>query len=294
MGRCFSYLDLSRRRERSVAIEFDARAAGARRLKDKVCVVTGAGQGIGRATAKRLGAEGGKIVVADRIDTSATETVTELRDHGVDATKALFDLRTFAGAQDLITQAQATYGRIDVLVNNVGGTIWIKPYHLYTEDEVKLEIERSLFPTLWCCLAVLPIMINQNFGSIVNVGSQSTRGLYRLPYATSKGGILALTRVLAMEYGRHGIRVNTVAPGGTEIHDRKTPRQFIEPGLMADDDASAEAEGYRREMAEDIRNQQALKRRGLPEEQAAAIAFLASDDASFITGQVINCSGGQS
>jgi dihydroxycyclohexadiene carboxylate dehydrogenase len=259
-----------------------------------VCVVTGAGQGIGRAAAKRLGTESGKIVVADRVDASATETVTELRDHGVDATKALFDLRTFAGAQDLITQAQATYGRIDVLVNNVGGTIWIKPYHLYTEDEVKLEIERSLFPTLWCCLAVLPIMINQNSGSIVNVGSQSTRGLYRLPYATSKGGILALTKVLAMEYGRHGIRVNTVAPGGTEIHDRKTPRQFIEPGLMADDGAGAEAKDYRREMAEDIRNQQALKRRGLPEEQAAAIAFLASDDASFITGQVINCSGGQS
>jgi dihydroxycyclohexadiene carboxylate dehydrogenase len=278
--------------KRNMAIEFDALAAGARRLEGKVCVVTGAGQGIGRATAKRLGAEGGKIVVADRVDASATETVTELRDHGVEATKALVDLGTFAGAQDLMTQAQATYGRIDVLVNNVGGTIWIKPYHLYTEEEVKLEIERSLFPTLWCCLAVLPIMINQKSGSIVNVGSQSTRGLYRLPYAASKGGVLALTKVLAMEYGRHGIRVNTMAPGGTEILDRKTPRQFIRPGVMADD--GAESEGYRGEMAEDIRNQQALKRRGLPEEQAAAIAFLASDDASFITGQVINCSGGQS
>jgi dihydroxycyclohexadiene carboxylate dehydrogenase len=272
--------------------ELDARAAGARRLKDKVCVVTGAGQGIGRATAKRLGTEGGKIVVADRVDASATETVTELRDHGIDAVKALVDLRTFSGAEELIAQARASYGRIDVLVNNVGGTIWIKPYHLYTEDEVKLEIERSLFPTLWCCLAALPVMISQSSGSIVNVGSQSTRGLNRLPYAASKGGILAMTKVLAMEYGRHGIRVNTVAPGGTEIHDRKTPRQFIEPGVMGDD--SAESEEFRREMAEDIRNQQALKRRGLPEEQAAAIAFLASDDASFITGQVINCSGGQS
>jgi dihydroxycyclohexadiene carboxylate dehydrogenase len=272
--------------------ELDARAAGARRLEDKVCVVTGAGQGIGRATAKRLGTEGGKIVVADRVDASATETVTELRDHGIDAVKALVDLRTFSGAEELIAQARASYGRIDVLVNNVGGTIWIKPYHLYTEDEVKLEIERSLFPTLWCCLAALPVMISQNSGSIVNVGSQSTRGLNRLPYAASKGGILAMTKVLAMEYGRHGIRVNTVAPGGTEIQDRKTPRQFIEPGVVADE--SAESEEFRREMAEDIRNQQALKRRGLPEEQAAAIAFLASDDASFITGQVINCSGGQS
>ena len=95
-----------------------------------------------------------------------------------------------------------------------------------------------------------------------------------------------------MEYGRHGIRINAMAPGGTEISDRVTPRQFIRPGITVEDDP-AEAE-YRREMAEDIRNQQALRRRGLPEEQAAAIAFLASDDSSFITGQVINCSGGQS
>ena len=135
-------------------------------------------------------------------------------------------------------------------------------------------------------------MIEQQSGSIVNVGSQSTRGLYRLPYAASKGGILALTKVLAMEYGSYGIRVNTVAAGGTEITDRVTPRQLIRPGVSADE--SPEMDRYRREMAEDIRNQQALRRRGLPEEQAAAIAFLASEDASFITGQVINCSGGQS
>jgi NAD(P)-dependent dehydrogenase (short-subunit alcohol dehydrogenase family) len=99
---------------------------------------------------------------------------------------------------------------------------------------------------------------------------------------------------LSKEYGSYGIRINTVAPGGTEITDRVTPRQFIRPGVMAADGAEAEAEDFRRQMAEDITNQQALKRRGLPDEQAAAIAFLASDDASFITGEVINCSGGQS
>jgi dihydroxycyclohexadiene carboxylate dehydrogenase len=272
--------------------ELDPRAAGARRLKDKVCIVTGAGQGIGRATARRLGQEGGKIVIADRVDTGATEAVMELRRSGVDATKTLVDVSTFAGAQELMQAAQAAYGRIDVLVNNVGGTIWIKPYHLYTEREVKLELERSLYPALWCCLAALQVMITQQSGSIVNVGSQSTRGLYRLPYAASKGGIAALTKVLAMEYGRYGIRVNTVAPGGTEITDRVTPRRLIRPGLLADE--SPGTQDYRREMATDIRNQQALRRRGLPEEQAAAIAFLASEDASFITGQVISCSGGQS
>ena len=105
---------------------------------------------------------------------------------------------------------------------------------------------------------------------------------------------MALTKVLAMEYGRYGIRVNTMAPGGTDISDRVTPRQFIGPGVTADEGPADRGRAYRREMAEDIRNQQALRRRGLPEEQAAAIAFLASDDASFITGQVINCSGGQS
>ena len=277
-----------------MAVELDARAAGARRLADKVCVVTGAGQGIGRAVARRLGQEGGRIVVADRIDTSATRTLTELREQGVDALKVLLDLSTFVGAQSLVSQILDAYGRIDVLVNNVGGTIWIKPYHLYSEEEVKLELERSLYPTLWCCLAVLPTMIKQMSGSIVNLGSQSIRGLYRAPYAASKGGILALSKVLAMEYGRYGIRVNTMSPGGTDITDRVTPRQLIRPGVTADEGDKAEAENYRREMAQDIRNQQAMQRRGLPEEQAAAIAFLASDDASFITGEVINCSGGQS
>jgi dihydroxycyclohexadiene carboxylate dehydrogenase len=277
-----------------VAIELDVRAAGALRLKDKVCIVTGAGQGIGRAAARRLGQEGGKIIVADRVDASASEATMELRDHGVEATKVLVDLSTHAGAQQLMAEAKEAYGRIDVLVNNVGGTIWIKPYHLYTEEEVKQELERSLFPTLWCCLAVLPIMMEQRSGSIVNLGSQSTRGLYRVPYATSKGGIVTLSKVLAMEYGRYGIRINTMAPGGTDITDRVTSREFIKPGVMANSIAKEAAEDYRREMAEDIRNQQALRRRGLPEEQAAAIAFLASDDASFITGQTINCSGGQS
>ncbi len=277
-----------------MADALDARAAGARRLKDKVCVVTGAGQGIGRAAARRLGQEGGKIVVADRVEEGASRTVAELQACGVEAGKVLVDLASLPGAQSLMTQTVEAYGRIDVLVNNVGGTIWIKPFHLYTEEEVKLELERSLYPTLWCCLAVLPIMMQQKSGSIVNLGSQSPRGLYRLPYATSKGGVVALTKVLAMEYGRYGIRINTVAPGGTDIADRVTPRQMLRPGVMAQDIAKEEAADFQREMAEDIRRQQALKRRGLPEEQAAAIAFLASDDASFITGQVINCSGGQS
>lgn len=260
----------------------DPKAAGARRLQGKVCVVTGAGQGIGRATAKRLGEEGGIVVVADRVEAGALQTVAELREHGVEALPAIVDVSTFDGARALMSQAQAAYGSIDVLVNNVGGTIWIKPFHLYEPAEVLLELERSLHPTLWCCLAVLPIMMEQRSGSIVNLGSQSPRGLYRLPYATSKGGVIALTKVLSMEYGSYGIRVNAVSPGSTAVSDRITPRQF------------EQADEYVAAMREDIRNQQALKRPGRPDEQAAAIAFLASDDAGFITGQTINCSGGQS
>lgn len=274
--------------------ELDPRAAGARRLKDRVCVVTGAGQGIGRAIARRLGQEGGRIVVAERVAETAAQTVEELHAHGVEAVAALVDLSTFAGAEEMIAQATAAFDRVDVLVNNVGGTIWMKPFHLYTEDEVELELERSLKPTLWGCRAVLPVMMAQGSGSIVNLGSQSVRGLFRLPYAASKGGILALTKVLAMEYGRHGIRINTVSPGGTEIPDRTTSRLSIRPGELAEDLPQDEGDRYRQEMSEDIRNQQAIRRRGLPEEQAAAVAFLASDDASFVTGDVINCSGGQS
>jgi dihydroxycyclohexadiene carboxylate dehydrogenase len=228
-----------------MAVEWDEQAAGARRLGGKVCVVTGAGQGIGRATARRLGQEGGTIVVADRIDAAAGEALAELQNHGVEAMKAVVDLGTLGGAQRLMSQALEAYGRIDVLVNNVGGTIWMKPYHLYKEEEVVLEIERSLYPTLWCCLAALPIMMAQRSGSIVNLGSQAVRGLYRVPYAASKGGILALGKVLAMEYGRYGIRVNTVSPGGTDIADRATPRLLIRPGVMADEGAKAEAENYR-------------------------------------------------
>lgn len=274
--------------------ELDPRAAGARRLKNKVCVVTGAGQGIGRAIARRLGQEGGKIVVADRVDEGATQTTEELREHDVEAIKSLVDLSTFSGAEEMVAKALEAFGRIDVLVNNVGGTIWIKPFHLYAEEEIKLELDRSLMPTLWGCRAVLPIMMEQEAGSIINIGSQSVRGLYRAPYASSKGGILALGKVLAMEYGRYGIRVNTVSPGGTDIPDRITSRLSLGDGVMAEDLAQEQADEFRGEMVADIRTQQSLHRRGVPDEHAAAVAFLASDDAGFVTGDVINCSGGQS
>lgn len=271
-----------------MAGELEPRAAGAKRLKGKVCIVTGAGQGIGRATAKRLGEEGGKIVVGERVEESASRTLNELKDHGVEAIKVLADVGKFAEAQRLMREAVNAFGRIDVLVNVVGGTIWWQPYHKYTEEQVNLELERSLYPTLWCCLAVLPIMVEQKSGSIVNISSAITRGgLWRTPYGISKGGIEAMTRALAGEYGRHGIRVNAVAPGGTAIPDRITPRLMVRPGVMAQ--PAADAQEYYKDVNDHSRN--AIQRSATPEEQASAITFLASEDASYVTGQIIYCAG---
>ncbi len=271
--------------------ELDPRAAGAQRLKGKICIVTGAGQGIGRATARRFGAEGAKIVVAERIEDSAAETVRQLAAAGVEAIKIVADLGNHADARRLMRETVAHWGRIDVLANVVGGTIWWQPFDHYSEEQIELELERSLYPTLWCCSAVLPIMVEQKSGAIVNVSSIiARRGLYRTPYAVAKGGVESLTRALSQEYGRYGIRVNAVAPGSTVVPDRVTSRLTLRPGVEGE--AVPGMEDYIREGSGggDIRRL-ALQRKGEVEEQAAAIAFLASDDASYVTGQIVDCSG---
>jgi NAD(P)-dependent dehydrogenase (short-subunit alcohol dehydrogenase family) len=267
----------------------DPRAAGGRRLNGKVCIVTGAGQGIGSATARRFGAEGGRIVVAERIEATAHATAHQLVEAGVDAIAVIADVGTYAGAQRLMHETVARWGRIDVLANVVGGTIWWQPYHRYSEEQIGLELERSLYPTLWCCSAVLPIMMAQKAGAIVNVSSGIVRGgLYRTPYAVAKGGVEAMTRTLANEYGRHGIRVNAVAPGSTAVPDRATSRLTLRPGIVAD--PAENMADYVKEGRGDL-GKIALGRQSAVEEQAAAIAFLASDDSSYITGQIIDVIG---
>ena len=267
-----------------MADELDARAAGGRRLKGKVCIVTGAGQGIGRATAKRLGQEGATVVVVDRVDEGASQTLAELREHGVEATKVLVDLAAFAGAQSLMQQTVAAHGRIDVLVNNVGGTIWAKPYQEYEEAQIEAEIRRSLFPTLWCCRAVLPAMIEQGGGAIVNVSSVATRGIHRIPYSAAKGGVNALTASLAFEHAQDGIRVNAVATGGTEAPPRVVPRNPNPP--------SDQEQAWYQGIVDQTIASSYMHRYGTIDEQVRAILFLASDEASYITGTVLPVGGG--
>jgi dihydroxycyclohexadiene carboxylate dehydrogenase len=193
------------------------------RFKGQSVIVTGAAQGIGRGVALAIAAEGGRVVLADRSEL-IHEVAAELRAMDAQAIAVTADLETYAGARSVADAAQQAFGRIDVLVNNVGGTIWAKPYQAYEPDEIETEIRRSLFPTLWCCRAVLPAMIEQRAGAIVNISSIATRGIHRIPYSAAKGGVNALTASLAFEHAEDGIRVNAVAAGGTEAPPRKVPR----------------------------------------------------------------------
>jgi dihydroxycyclohexadiene carboxylate dehydrogenase len=262
---------------RQAAMIFPGRFGG------KVAVVTGAAQGIGRTVALRLAHEGGRLALVDR--SSLVEEVRHAaKAAGADAIAIIADLQTFSGATAAMDGARARFGHIDILVNNVGGTIWAKPYAEYAEAEIEAEIRRSLFPTLWCCRAALPGMLERRTGVIVNVSSVATRGVNRVPYAAAKGGVNAITASLAMENAAHGIRVCGVAPGGTEAPPRRIPRNAEEP-------TEQERKWYS-EVVDQTISSSLMKRYGTTEEQAAAILFLASDEASYITGVTLPVAGG--
>ena len=254
-----------------------------KRFENKVCIVTGAAQGIGRGVALRLASEGGKIVMAD-FSPLVEDVLAEIMANGGEATTIQANLETHQGAKEAIDKALDTYGRIDVLVNNVGGAIWMKPFVHFSEEEIQKEISRSLFPTLWCCHAVLPTMIEQQSGTIVNVSSIATRGINRIPYSTAKGGVNAMTASLAFEYANDGIRVNAVATGGTEAPPRKIPRN-AQP-------LTANEKGWMEAVVDQTIDRSFMKRYGTIDEQVNAIAFLASDESSYITGSTIPVGGG--
>ncbi|MFS8037831.1 1,6-dihydroxycyclohexa-2,4-diene-1-carboxylate dehydrogenase [Xanthobacter sp. AM11] len=253
------------------------------RFAGKVAVVTGAAQGIGQEVARGLAAEGACVVIADRSPLLA-QTEAELAAAGGTVTAVTADLEAFSGAVAVMEAATARFGRIDILVNNVGGTIWAKPYEYYAEAEIIAEINRSLFPTLWCCRAALPVMLGQGGGVIVNVSSIATRSIHRTPYAAAKGGVNAITAALAFEYSGRGIRVVATAPGGTEAPPRRIPRNSA--------GRSAAEEAWYQEIVDQTVSSSLMKRYGTLAEQAAPILFLASDEASYITGVTLPVGGG--
>ena len=193
------------------------------RFEGKTVLVTGAAQGIGQTVARRIAAEGGEVALVDRSELVHQEAAG-IAAAGCHAIAVTADLETWEGAVAAVERAKEELGRIDVLINNVGGSIWFRPYEEYDPEAIEAEVRRSLFPTLWCCRAVLPHMIEAGSGTIVNVSSNATRGIYRVPYAAAKGGVNAITTALAMEAAPHGIRVVATAPGGTEAPERRIPR----------------------------------------------------------------------
>ena len=276
----------------------DPRACGARRFVDQVCIVTGAGQGIGRATARRLAQEGGKIVVEDLYQASVDRTLKELLDVGIEAIGFTGDVTKVGVTQDLMAKTKEVFGRIDVLVNVVGGTYANKPFEEYTIPEVEREIDRSLWSALWCCHSVLPYMLEQGKGAIVNLSSHSVVSTGRIPYGSAKGGVVALTTSLSKEVAARGVRINCIAPHSTVHVDELVPRDPEKAAAVArmspEEKAAADAGAAEREARANARraNEIPMNRRADPTEQASAIAFFASEDASFITGQVLPVGGG--
>lgn len=254
------------------------------RFTNKVMMVTGAAQGIGRRVAERAGAEGARLALVDRADL-IHEVVAELAEKGVEVIALEADLETWAGAAEVVAKSVEHFGRIDILINNVGGAINFKPFTEFSESEIVAEVTRSLMPTLWCCRAVLPTLVEQGGGVIVNVSSVATRGIHRIPYSAAKGGVNALTESLAFEYADYGIRVAAAGIGGTEAPPRKISRGTPEPRNETE-------KAWFKAHIDQTKESCLMKRYGTLDEMAAPILFLASDEASYITGSVLPVGGG--
>ena len=253
------------------------------RFKGRVFAITGAAQGIGRRVAERAALEGASVAVIDRSPIGA-EVADAIKAAGAKAIYLPADLETHAGVVAAMDGVIKEFGRIDVSVHNVGGTIWAKPFEHYEADQIDAEVRRSLFPTLYSCHAVLPHMLAAGKGVIVNVSSIATRSLNRVPYAAAKGGVNAITASLAWEVAERGIRVVATAPGGTEAPPRAVPRNPNEQ--------SAQEKVWYQEIVDQTVQSSLMRRYGTLDEQAGVILFLASDDASYLTGVTIPVGGG--
>lgn len=259
----------------SAGLDMNQRFAG------KTIIVTGAAQGIGRGVALRAVAEGAKVLLVDRAEFIA-DVAAEAG--SANALGFVADLETYEGARAAMAFAAEAFGGIDILINGVGGAIRMRPYAEFEPAQIDAEIRRSLMPTLYACHAVLPHLLARGGGTIVNVSSNATRGIRRVPYSAAKGGVNALTQALAMEYAEHNIRVVATAPGGTNAPPRRVPRN------AAGD--SAQEQVWMREAVQQVTASNFFKRYGSLDDQVGPILFMASDEAAYITGAVLPVAGG--
>jgi 3-oxoacyl-[acyl-carrier protein] reductase len=244
----------------------------------KVAIVTGAAGGIGEATALTLAQRGHRVVVADLNEQAAQAAAQRIQAAGLEAAAVRVDVADQASVQALVEQTLAKWSRIDVLINNAGIES-SSPFLSITFEEFERVMRINTAGVWLCCQAVIPVMQRQQGGAIVNISSVAgQRGgglLGTSAYATSKGAVIALTKALGREFAKSGIRVNAVAPALTMTDLVERQLQRAAPGML-----------------DRIIGMTPLGRGAQPKEIAAVIAFLASDEASFVTGHVYNADGG--
>jgi 3-oxoacyl-[acyl-carrier protein] reductase len=243
-------------------------------VDDRVALVTGAGRGNGRAIAKLLGANGARVVVNDIDETAATETAEEIHDAGGQATGIGADVSDEAEVEAMFETATDRFDSVDLLVNNAGIGEGDRFRNKPQVDVWRRNLEVNLFSAVHCCTHALDGMLEQEYGKIVNVTSIHTKnGIGMSPqYDVSKFGLLGLTKTLALELGRDGIRVNAVAPGWVET--RMT-------------------EGFDPQTREQITELNPLGRFADPTEIAHAVAFLCSPASDYVNGHELRVDGGQ-
>jgi NAD(P)-dependent dehydrogenase (short-subunit alcohol dehydrogenase family) len=248
------------------------------RLDGKVAVVTGGANGIGRASAKALAAEGARVVIGDVSEERGESAAQEIRDAGYEAVFVRADVTSMSDVEALVREAVDRWGRLDVMFNNVGVAIGGTAEEM-SEDDFKRVLDVNLTGVWRGMRAAIPEMLRGGGGSIINTSSVQGHVAFLgwSGYAASKGGVDALTRQAAVEYAPKGIRINSVVPGTimTEMNE-KILREIDDPDRLMNEWTSMHPIG----------------RVGNPEEVAAAVVFLASDESSFVIGESLRVDGG--